>query len=178
MIKKLFYGILTLVLIPIALSAWWEWIHRTEPDKIVGSLPYANDYFFANGKTYKGASTLPIENMERPIDPEDPIPLKFGSPDYKLTLGIRNRNSNQLTNVYLFLFIPTEVHVTKFDGWAKNSETEYYTFLGTINPDMLVRDPLPIYLAFDKPGLYGLAYNISGNFPVIRNKRLNINVYE
>ncbi len=177
MIRTIFIGILTLILIPLGLNAAWEWWHRINPEKIIGYYPYANDYSDANGQTYKNASASPIENMERSIDSRAPLPLKFGEKNYKLTLGIKNLNSNQLVNVYLFLKLPKDVIATKDDGWAKNSENEYYAYLGTINPDMLVRDPQPIYIAVSKPGRHILTYNISGNFPIIRDRPIPINVY-
>lgn len=158
-------------------NAAWEWMHRIDTNKIIGTYPYANDYFYANGKTYKNATPSPENNMPRPIDPSDPLPLKFGTQDYKLTIGVSNLNKKQLENVILFLRLPKEVKVTKYNTWGKNSESEYFTSLGGINPGMLARDNQPIYIAVEKPGFYTLTYLISGNFDKIE-RPLPIIVYE
>lgn len=165
--------ILSAILLPIAVDAGLRWWYRIKPGMVVGYIPYANGYCDADGKPYKGSSP---SDPDRPIDPRDPLPLKFGEPRI-LRLGIKNLNDMQLVNVYLFLNLPEGMRITKDEEWEKNSETEYYTCLGTVNPYMLVRDSHPIYIAVDKPGLYNITYSISGNFPIIRNKILPIHVY-
>lgn len=176
-IRKNFSGVIIGIIIGLSVNIIWDWWHKINPNKIVGCFAYANDYFYADGRTYKDATASPESNMPRPIDPNDPLPLRFGAKDYKLTLGVANHNSKQLQNVILFLRLPEGVKVTKYNYWAKNSESEYYTSLGTINQDMLMRDKEPIYIAIEKPGIYILTYEISGNFPKII-RELPIRVYE
>jgi len=182
MIKNAFVFIFNVVILglilSLAASALWEWFNRIDPSKIMGYFPYANDYVYADGKTYKNSSPFPEENMPRQIDPKEPLPLKFGEKEYILRLGIKNMNSNQLVNTYIFLKLPEGVMVTNKERWQINSNSEYYICLGTVNPDMLTRSGSGIYLSFDKADLYTLTYSISGNFPIIRDRILPINVYK
>ena len=150
-------GVVSMVIGQIVL----DYLSKINPKKVVLYLPYANDYFYANGRTYKGATASPEQNMPRNVDPQDLIPLNFKNGQQKLTLGVRNLNSKPIDDVVLFLILPSEFTLTKYAPWQTYTDKNCYIGLGNINSGMGHNDQEPIFFKVSKAGKYKIDYVIS-----------------
>ncbi|MCX5677621.1 MAG: hypothetical protein NTY76_00735 [Candidatus Omnitrophica bacterium] len=152
-------------------------IESVKIDKVIAYLPYANDYNYPNGKTYLNAS--PAGDMERDINPKNPIPLNIKKDEQKLTLGVRNINSKTINDIKLFLTFPDEFEVTRFQPWQNYTNKNYNIGLGNINSGIGHNAAQPIFFAVKKPGRYYIIYTITGSDlkqPI--TKVMTFNAYE
>jgi hypothetical protein len=174
---KFFLGIVSGVLITILGMMGYDWITKVDTNKIVAYLPYANDYFYSNGMTYKSASPSPANNMPRDIDAADPIPLDISKGEQKLTIGVKNINSRTVEDVRIFLELPEEFILTKCEPWQKYSEKNCSIGLGDINSGVGHNAVEPIFFKVTKTGIYQILYIITGrniNHPIKRVMTFNV----
>lgn len=168
--KKYIFGLVSGVIITVLGMLSYDFITKIDSPKIVAYLPYANDYFYSNGKTYRGASPSPANNMPRDINPADPIPLNSKNESHKLTIGVRNLNIKSIEDIRLFLGLPQEFTLIKWDPWLRYSENQCSIPLGNINPGIGHNAVEPIFFKVTKPGNYTIDYIIAGKniYPIKR----------
>ena len=178
---KFFLGIVSGVLITILGMVSYDWITKVDTNKIIAYLPYANDYFYSNGKTYKSSSSSPVSNMPRDIDSTDPIPLEINKNNgvQKLTIGVKNINSKTIENIRIFLELPEEFVLTGWEPWQKYSEKNCSIGLGNIDSGVGHNAVEPIFFKTTKTGMYQIKYIITGkNIASPIKREMTFNVYE
>jgi len=168
-VKKIIIGIIIGLIAGVGVHYIVKWTEKIDTNKIVIYLPYANDYFYSDGKTYKDASPNPDSNMPRDVDSKSPIPLNVSMDEQKLTIGVRNINPQTIYNVRLFLEMPNEFIVTKYKSWMQYTDKQYNIPLGNINSGVGHNALEPIFFKIDKIGKYNINYTVTGdNFGPLR----------
>lgn len=177
-IEGIVIGVISGVLVTVVGYYIVEQVNKQNPNKIIAYLPYANDYFYEKGGTYKDATPDPAQNMSRVVDPTDPIPLNLTKGKQKLTIGVRNANLKTIDDVKLFLEFPREFRVTDYYPWAQYTKSSYYIPLGNINSGVGHTAIEPIFFEVKQPGEYIIKYSIvGGNFQSI-TRPMTFKVYE
>lgn len=152
-------------------------LSKIDTRKIIAYLPYANDYFYANGKTYKNATPSPSSQMARDIDPNEPIPLNINKSEQKFTIGVKNLNSKTIDDVRIFLEIPQGIKITEYTAWTMYSDVVYYISLGNINSGVGHNAIQPIFFKTERTGTFEINYSVTGrNFEPFR-RQITFNVY-